>query len=532
MKRYLRAGWIRGALTSACVALLLMGATGCWLFNVPPTVAFTVSAQTGQAPFTVNFSAALSEDEDGEIVEFKWDFGDGNSGVGETISHTYTEAGTFTVVLRVTDDRGATATTSKNLYVTPAEPPGPSASFTASPTSGTSPLTVNVNASASSYPAGSISQYEWDWGDGATSTGMTASRTYFVTNTTTFTITLTVRATDGKVGTATQTVTVNAAGTTPGPAPAPGAPSARFDILTTDGGAGPAGVAPFRVRLDPSDSKAATGRVLASYVWSFGDERSAFDVNASIQEHTYSTSEASRVFSIMLMVLDNENVSNSITKTVRVINHPPVAGFEIADPWDGHVKPIDAPDLDRVHFPDESAPEADEENRWHTGNITYGNLQVIGGGVRDVTVLIRSRKIDDEDWFDLVGTLDQKELLKATGIRATSTSVPKPDGYKDNAYSYDPEGQTWDEDPPDWFPNRGWGIQYLYVNWGDEQPEERFDYVDDEDTLMYHDYEFSGTALSRTITVRAVDYLGAQSTFSRTVFFRDGYEDADESDDD
>ncbi len=489
MKRYLRAGWIRGALTSACVALLLMGATGCWLFNVPPTAAFTVSAQTGQAPFTVNFSAALSEDEDGEIVEFKWDFGDGNSGVGETLSHTYTEAGTFTVVLRVTDDRGDSATTSKNLYVTPAEPPGPSASFAVSPTSGTSPLTVNVNASASSYPAGSISQYEWDWGDGASSTGMTASRTYFVTNTTTFTITLTVRATDGKVGTATQTVTVNAAGTTPGPAPAPGAPSARFDITFPDTNDE---VAPVRVEFDPEDSEADDGRVIATYTWSFGDGTAANSITPATQNHTFVTSEASKIFSVTLVVIDDSGATGSITKTVRARNYQPVAGFEILDT--GQQPP--AVGVDPGVAPGAGDWEADD-------------VRIEGLDPNPVRVWIRSEDLSGKDSGNW-------EYEKDPADPEANASSAEPDDYDDHNFSFDPEGQVWDGDEPAWFPNRSWGIRRLWVNWGDGNSD-IVDFEDAADTVASHTYDFVGTVKTYTITVTAEDYLGAQSSFSRTI---------------
>ncbi|MCK5246660.1 PKD domain-containing protein, partial [Candidatus Bipolaricaulota bacterium] len=282
-KHISRARLVRVVLASALLVPLLFWISGCWLFNVPPIAGFSINEQTGQAPFTVNFSAAegvLSKDEDGVIIQFEWDFGDGSSsGSGESVTHTYATAGTFTAVLCVTDNDGDTACNSKQIYVSPAAPPGPAASFTASPTSGTSPLTVFVNASASSYDAGVISQYRWEWGDGSTGYGKTASHTYFSTGAKTYTQTLTVRATDGKVGTATRTISVTVVG---GTTPASGAPSARFAIdfpNTNDD------VAPVEVSFDPEDSEADEGRTIASYTWTFGDGSSTHTINSAAVTH-------------------------------------------------------------------------------------------------------------------------------------------------------------------------------------------------------------------------------------------------------
>jgi len=57
---------------------------------------------------TVIFNASLSYDYNGEITSYEWDFGDGYTGTGMIISHTYTNYGTYTVTLEVTDDDGLT----------------------------------------------------------------------------------------------------------------------------------------------------------------------------------------------------------------------------------------------------------------------------------------------------------------------------------------------------------------------------------------------------------------------------------------
>jgi PKD repeat protein len=55
------------------------------------------------------FDGRRSFDPDGSIVSYEWDFGDGSTGMGSQLAHTYSEAGMYTVTLTVTDDGGATA---------------------------------------------------------------------------------------------------------------------------------------------------------------------------------------------------------------------------------------------------------------------------------------------------------------------------------------------------------------------------------------------------------------------------------------
>jgi PKD repeat protein len=550
---------------------LLFALGGCWLltaFNEAPTAAFTISAQAGQAPFAVNFSGVLSDDEDGTIIQFEWDFGDGTSGSGENVTHTFTTAGTFTVVLRVTDDGGETATNNKKIYVSPAEAAGPTATFTHSPSSGTSPMTVFFDASTSTYPNGSIAAYEWSYGDGAAGFGSKPSHTYFSTGSNSYTVTLTVRGTDGKTGTATGTVSLTVAGGGDS-VDDPGAPSARFDVVgdTTRDAAGNTGVAPFNALFDPEDTEVDDGQALLQLIWSFGDGDSTSTANEVEQWHMYSTDEASEVFSVTLVAMDDDAATDSITKTVKVYNHQPVAGFEIANPEGGHEPDTPVDDGEDEHYADRAAAET--ADRWDDDDdddgVIMGDLQAIGGGT-DVRVFIRSQISDAmkaaNGWLDLDGTLLQDDLEMAEGVDAAPGSTkPEPNDFDDfeNAFSYDPEGQGWIDqgadddvtnDYPAWFPNQGWGIQYIYVDWDDGTGEEQFDYRDetddaavdgawagegsvpdyDQDFVVFHDYAFTSGTVTKTITIRVVDFLGAQDTFSRDLILMEGTEGSDDLD--
>ena len=66
---------------------------------------------------------------DGSVASYAWDFGDSNSGTGATPSNSYAAAGTYDVVLTVTDDEGATGNITQQVVVT-APNQAPTASFT------------------------------------------------------------------------------------------------------------------------------------------------------------------------------------------------------------------------------------------------------------------------------------------------------------------------------------------------------------------------------------------------------------------
>lgn len=91
--------------------------------NLPPAASFTATPATGQAPLEVSFNASASSDPDGTITGYAWNFGDGAVGTGVTTSRTFAAAGSYAVVLTVTDSRGATASTTRLVTVTAGPPP-------------------------------------------------------------------------------------------------------------------------------------------------------------------------------------------------------------------------------------------------------------------------------------------------------------------------------------------------------------------------------------------------------------------------
>jgi len=98
--------------------------------NLPPVASFTVALHIEHLGLVlrrreVTFDASGSYDPDGEIVRYAWDFGDGNTAEGRIVTHTYPEAGTYTVRLTVTDDDGMTDTAEQEVQVVPGGGGGP-----------------------------------------------------------------------------------------------------------------------------------------------------------------------------------------------------------------------------------------------------------------------------------------------------------------------------------------------------------------------------------------------------------------------
>lgn len=80
--------------------------------NSPPHASFTNSCSDLVCSF-----ADTSTDTDGTLVAWHWSFGEGSSATGQSISHTYAEAGTYAVTLTVTDENGATDSSAQSLAI-------------------------------------------------------------------------------------------------------------------------------------------------------------------------------------------------------------------------------------------------------------------------------------------------------------------------------------------------------------------------------------------------------------------------------
>lgn len=139
--------------------------------NDLPAPKFTI--QKNQVPnFLKADFTSLSTDTDGTIVNYFWNFGDGNfhtTNSGAPFSHTYSAPGTYYVSLDVWDNNGGQAYTGSapvHIGITP--PAGGSPPFAivrSDKRAGVVPFTVQLNGEGSFDLEGSPLSYEWDIGD-------------------------------------------------------------------------------------------------------------------------------------------------------------------------------------------------------------------------------------------------------------------------------------------------------------------------------------------------------------------------------
>ena len=84
--------------------------------NIPPDASINVLS-FADAFEDITFDGSDSIDNDGMILNYTWDFGDGNLGYGSLMVHDYVESGTYTVMLTVVDDNGDSDITSTTITV-------------------------------------------------------------------------------------------------------------------------------------------------------------------------------------------------------------------------------------------------------------------------------------------------------------------------------------------------------------------------------------------------------------------------------
>ena len=104
----------------------------CWRVSGQLRAVMSATPSTGTAPLSVNFDGSGSTTPSGTVTSWAWSFGDGASGAGIQTTHVYTNSGTYTASLTVTNSSGASSTATGSIVVNPSPPAAPSG-LTASP---------------------------------------------------------------------------------------------------------------------------------------------------------------------------------------------------------------------------------------------------------------------------------------------------------------------------------------------------------------------------------------------------------------
>lgn len=159
---------ILSASLSVCINIIVTS-TRSPIANASADVTF------GQAPLNISFNASGFDPDDGEIIFYHWDFGDGNTSDKQNPTHTYYWRGKFYASLTVTDDDGENGTDILEINIIDYQ--SPIAIASANVTCGKAPLEISFNGSGFDTN-GKIGSYKWDFGDSTSSNKQNIKHTY------------------------------------------------------------------------------------------------------------------------------------------------------------------------------------------------------------------------------------------------------------------------------------------------------------------------------------------------------------------
>ncbi|MCP4353720.1 MAG: PKD domain-containing protein [Desulfobacterales bacterium] len=168
----------------------------------PDLIADFTATQTSVFPGQI---ITFTDQSAGNPTSWSWNFGDNLNSAQANPTHSYAEVGTYTVSLGVTNAYDSDTET-KTGYIT-VICPDPTAKFSATPTSGNAPLTVNFTDQSLGGQGASIVSRHWNFGDSETGSGVNPSHEYNTADV--YTVTLTVSNSCGKQDTESAYITVS-----------------------------------------------------------------------------------------------------------------------------------------------------------------------------------------------------------------------------------------------------------------------------------------------------------------------------------
>lgn len=234
----------------------------------------------------------------GTISNYEWDFGDSQTGTGASITHTYVNAGLYTVRLIITDVNNCKDTLVKQQYI---RIDGPVAAFSipnGGSCSNNSFTFTDLSTDDGLHP---ITTWIWDFGDGNTQSFAAPPFTHFYSTPGSYNVTLKTIDAVGCTDSTSNTNTIIISN-----------PNASFTQSDTI-------VCPL---IDITFINASTGPAL-TYVWDFGDGNTDTAANPV---HNYL---AEGDYIVTLFITDQYGCRDSVNQLIQVA--PPHASFTVSD---------------------------------------------------------------------------------------------------------------------------------------------------------------------------------------------------------
>ncbi len=252
-------------------------------------MAVIAAPQTGQVGQPVRFSGAQSTS-GVPITGYLWDFGDGSRSMGSDVDHSYDLAGSYVVLLTITDAEGRQAIARHAIAIQPS-PQQPPSAVIAGPVTGKVGQSLTFDAAASQAGSAPINRYAWRFGDGGTSQGQIVNHTFNQPGV--FQVVLDVVDANDQWDSASLQVTI--ASPTPPKAVIRAPSSARVgETLSFDG------------------SGSSSGSSIVTYLWQFGDGGAT---DAVVAKYAY---DAPDNYNVTLTIVDASGARDTATHALRV----------------------------------------------------------------------------------------------------------------------------------------------------------------------------------------------------------------------
>jgi len=261
------------------------------------------SAQVGEE---IDCDAFETTDTDDNLEDYDWNFGDGTSDSGESVSHTYDDPGTYYVDLTVTDTEGASDSASQQVTIEPEPNEPPTAEINCERREYTVGEQIDCTSDGSADPDGSLSEYAWRVnGDIVYSSNL--DKSFDAAGE--YPVTLVVTDDDGLSDSDSMTLSISE------PSPPNADISCEPQTVLSD----------ERVSCTASGSTDADGDI-TNIEWEFGGEASGSGMSKS---HSFSSPGE---YTVYLEVVDATGLSDTARTTVHVErpNQKPTVGFDVS----------------------------------------------------------------------------------------------------------------------------------------------------------------------------------------------------------